>query len=401
MAASLKIGRIFGIPIHLHVTFLIILPLFVWVFSEGTTRILGLALGFGNLETGWDVRYAFGTVAAIAFFAAILAHELAHSWTAIRYGVRIKSITLMLFGGVASMEEMPKKPGQELTMAFAGPLTSLSIGLGCYAGGQILTFLPHGSIVAEGTIILLSLMAFYNVLLAGFNLLPAFPMDGGRMLRSYLATRMPYLEATRKAARTGRYIAIAMGIFGIFTFQIFLILIAFFVYVGAQEEEQATVITDSLEGLRVRQLMTDAVQVVHPDTSVQQLLELMFATHHMGFPVVDLGIVGVVTLTDAQKVQKDAAAVTRVKDIMTRDVVSVSPDTDAAQALKVMSERRIGRLIVVDHGRLVGIVTKKDFLRAVDIMLARKKGLAWQYYPPGQVPPPPPPPPPSPPAASG
>ena len=222
-------------------------------------------------------------------------------------------------------------------------------------------------------------------------------MDGGRMLRSYLATRMSHLEATRKAAKTGRIMAIAMGIIGIFTFQIFLILIAFFVYVGAQEEEQATVVADSLEGLRVRQLMTDVVQVVHPDTTIQQLLDLMFSTHHMGFPVVDYGVVGIVTLTDAQKVPKETAPHRKVRDIMTREVVSVHPDMDASQALKLMTERKIGRLLVMDGRRLAGIVTKKDFLRAVDIMLARRQGSAWQYVPPGQAPPPPP----SPPAASG
>jgi len=397
MAASIKIGRILGIPIHLHITFLIILPLFAWVFSENTTRLLGFELGFGGLDAGWETKYAFGTAAAIIFFATILAHELAHSWTAIRYGVRIKSITLMLFGGVASLEDMPKKPGQELTMAFAGPFTSLSIGLGSYAGMTLLNMLSYDSVVFEGTIVLLGLMAFYNILLAGFNLLPAFPMDGGRMLRSYMATKMSHLEATRKAAKAGRYIAIAMGVIGIFTFQIFLILIAFFVYVGAREEEQATVIMDSLEGLRVRQLMTDVVQVVHPDTTIQQLLDLMLATHHMGFPVVDYGVVGIVTLTDAQKVPKETVPHRMVRDIMTRDVVSVHHDTDASQALKIMTGKNIGRLLVMDGDRLVGIVTKKDFLRAVDIMLARRQGSAWQYVPPGQAPPPPP----NPPAASG
>ena len=397
MAASIRIGRIFGIPIYLHVTFLIILPLFVWVFSEGTSSVLGLTLGFGDLDASWETRYAFGTAAAIIFFAAILAHELAHSWTAIRYGVRIKSITLMLFGGVASLEDMPKGPRQELVMAFAGPFTSLSIGLGSYAAMILLGLLSYDSVFFEGTAVLLGLMAFYNVLLAGFNLLPAFPMDGGRMLRSYLATRMSHLEATRKAAKTGRVMAIAMGIIGIFTFQIFLILIAFFVYVGAQEEEQATVVADSLEGLRVRQLMTDVVQVVHPDTTIQQLLDLMFSTHHMGFPVVDYGVVGIVTLTDAQKVPKETVPHRKVRDIMTREVVSVHPDMDSAQALKLMTERKIGRLLVMDGSRLAGIVTKKDFLRAVDIMLARRQGSAWQYVPPGQMPPQPP----SPPTASG
>lgn len=388
----------FGIPIYLHLTFIIILPLFAWVFSNGTGELLGITLGFGNLRTDDLTRYMFGTFSAVVFFGTILAHELAHSYLAQRYGVRIKSITLMLFGGVASMEEVPRAPGQELRMAFAGPLTSLAIGAASYGGMLLVEAIGSNADVVQGTAILLGLMAFYNVLLAGFNLIPAFPMDGGRVLRSYLASRMSHVDATRKAARVGRILAIAMGFFGVITLNIWFILIAFFVYIGASEEEQATVISDSLEGLTVRQLMTDQVQVVHPSMSVQQLLDLMFYTRHMGFPVVDNGLVGIVTLQDTHRVPKEHMPFARVADIMTREVITVSPNLDASQAMRVMSERNIGRLVVLEGGRIVGIVTKKDFLRAVDIAEARRRGVPLSYM--QQLGSPPPPPPPSPPAAS-
>jgi len=396
MSASLRIGRIFGIPIFIHITFLVILPLFVWVFSEGTGSMLGITLGFGDLDVSPMVRYAFGTAAAAIFFATILTHELAHSYLAMKYGVRIRSITLMLFGGVASMEEMPKAPGQELKMAFAGPLSSLVIGAGSYALMLLLDASSTATIV-QGLAILFGLIAFYNVLLAGFNMIPAFPMDGGRVLRSYLASRMSHLEATRKAAKVGRYMAIGMGFFGLITFNIWLIMIAFFVYIGATDEEQATVISDSLEGLKVRQIMSDAVQVVHPDVSVHQLLDLMHATKHMGFPVVMGGLVGIVTITDTQKVPKDRLYFAKVGDIMTRQVVTVSPELNAADAFKLMNERKIGRLVVLHEGRLAGILTKKDLVRAVDLANARMRGQGPMFYPPPQVPPPPPP---SPPTAS-
>lgn len=388
MPASFRVGRILGIPIYLHLTFLLILPLFAYIFSAPPqdTRVLGIPMSFRGLEADLWVKYAFGTLAAVLFFVAILAHELAHSYVALRYGVRIRGITLMIFGGVSSMEELPRKPSQEWRMALAGPLTSLGIGVAAYGSMLALQRAGPGSVLLEGAVILLGLMAVYNVLLAGFNLIPAFPMDGGRLLRAFYASRMPYIEATRKAARIGRYFAIGMGVFGIF-YNFWFILIALFVYIGATEEEQATTIHESLQGLTVRQLMTSVVEVVHPDTTVQQLHELMLSTRHMGFPVVDGGLVGIVTLSDTHKVPRDRLHLARVKDIMTREVVTVPPDMEAARALALMTERRIGRLVVVEGGKMVGIVTRKDFLRAVEVMSAGLRGAPWgQQFPPPEPP---------------
>ncbi len=395
MSNSIKIGRVFGIPIYLHLTFLIILPLFVWVFSDGSARLLGITLGFGGLDTSVAVKYAFGTVAAVVFFATIVAHELAHSYMAIRYGVKIRSITLMLFGGVASMEEIPRQPGQELKMAAAGPMTSFAIGVSSYVAMVSVDFLDLGTVAAEGIEILLGIIAFYNVLLGVFNLVPAFPMDGGRVLRSFLATRMSHIDATKKAASIAKVLAAVMGVVGILSFNIFLIFIAFFVYMGAKEEEQATLITESLEGLTVRQLMTSPVQVVHPNMSVQQLLDIMLTTRRMGLPVVDQDLVGIVTLSDTNKVPKENARMAMVRDIMSLDVTTVGPDAPAAEAIKLMSKKSIGRLPVVDEGgTIVGMVTRKDFLRMVEIIEARRRGTAWgqpNWRDQQQRPPPPPP----------
>lgn len=378
MNSSIKIGRVFGIPIFLHLTFLIILPLFVWVFSEGNAKLLGITIGFGDLDVVVEVRYIFGTIAAIIFFATILAHELAHSYVAIRYGVKIRHITLMLFGGVASMEEIPRQPGQELKMAFAGPMTSLVIGMVAYLMMVVVDGLGSQAVEVEGVSILLGIIAFYNVLLAGFNLLPAFPMDGGRVLRSFLSSRMSHVEATKKAASVAKVLAAIMAFFGILSFNVFLIFIAFFVYVGAKEEEQATIISESLEGMTVGQLMTTGVQVVRPDMSVQQLLDMMLVTRRMGYPVVDNGLVGMVTLSDTNKVPKQEVHLRAVRDIMSTDVVTVPPELPASEALKIMAKRNISRLPVMDSsGSLIGIVTKKDFLRMVEIVEARKRGTAW------------------------
>jgi len=232
------------------------------------------------------------------------------------------------------------------------------------------------------------LMAIYNFLLAGFNMIPAFPMDGGRVLRAYFASRMSYIEATKKAARIGRYFAIAMGVFGIF-YNFWFILIALFVYIGATEEEQATTITESLQGLTVRDLMTREVQVVHPDMEVQKLHDMMLATRHMGFPVVDVDLIGIVTLSDTHKMPRDKLQSVRVRDIMTTQVVTVRPEEDAARALKLMTDRKIGRLVVTEDGRIAGIVTRKDFLRAIDTASARQGATRWgeQFQPSPPQPP--------------
>ena len=391
MSAAIRIGRIFGIPIYLHLTFLLILPLFAYLFSSppNQTSVFGIPLSFKDLDAALWVKYVFGTVAAIVFFVTILIHELAHSYLALRYGVRIRGITLMIFGGVSSMEEMPKKPGQEWRMAFAGPLSSLVIGVVAYLAMVVFEAFGPGSVLLDGVTILLGLTAVYNILLAGFNLIPAFPMDGGRLLRAFFASRMPYIEATRRAARIGRYFAIAMGIFGIF-YNIFFILIALFVYIGATEEEQATTISESLHGVQVRHVMSTQVEVVHPDTSVQQLHDLMLMTRHMGFPVVDRGLVGIVTLSDTHKVPRERYEHTMVRDIMAREVVTVPPDMDATKALYLMAEKRIGRLVVMDGSQIVGIVTQKDFLRTVDVMSARQQVTRWGQQFTQQPPPIPP-----------
>ncbi len=385
-----------GIPMKLHLTFIIILAFIVFLFYQNSSEILGITLGFGGLDTDWGTRVAFSAVAAVIFFITVIIHELAHSYVAMRYGVKIRSITLMIFGGIATMEEIPKKPRQELMMAAAGPLSSFAMGFVFYGSMQLLALIESNSIVLEGTLILLGLIAFYNVFLAAFNLLPAFPMDGGRVLRSALATRMSHLQATKKAAAVGRFCAIAMGVFAIWLgFDIILIAIAIFIYFAGRDEEQATIINDSLEGMNVMGLMSTDVKVVHPDTSVQQLIDLMYYTRHKGFPVVDRGLVGMVTLADTKKISMQTFPFARVRDVMISPAITVTPSTIAVDALKLMSEKKVDRLAVVNEsGSLVGVITREDFLRVVDIAAARKQRANWGS-PPGQVPPPPPPIPPT------
>jgi CBS domain-containing protein len=232
----------------------------------------------------------------------------------------------------------------------------------------ILTLIPSASISAFFT-----LSAYINLFLAVFNLIPAFPMDGGRIFRSFLARKMSYARATRVAAETGKMLAVMMGIFGIF-YSPWLILIAFFIYIGANEEEKLVMLEKLLGKYRVSDIMTTEVITVNPSTKVGELIELMLKKRHLGYPVVEDGkIVGIVTLQDVINVNPEV----EVREVMTREIVTISPSESAFQALKLMNERRIGRLPVVENGKLVGIISRSDLMRVAEI-LETLEVLGWK-----------------------
>lgn len=357
MKSSLEIGSIMGIPIKLHITFLLVLPMFAYVFA-----INPQPFGFQGVEPP-IIRYALSTLAAILLFASILLHELAHSYLAKRYGVNIESITLFLFGGVSAMEEMPRKSGQEAKMAFAGPLTSLIIGSICLFTYRYLIS-PNPMLSQNPAFLILWILGSMNIVLGIFNLLPAFPMDGGRVLRSFYARRMSYVKATQSAASVGKFFAILMAIFGILVGNLWFPLIALFIYVGASEEERSTQAEVAIENILVRDIMTKDVVSVAPSMSVEDLVKFMFEKKHMGYPVMEGGsLKGVVTFTDIERVPYLKRPVARVSDIMTRSLISVPPEAKASDVLKLISSRNIGRVLVVDNGSLVGILSRTDLVR--------------------------------------
>jgi Zn-dependent protease len=232
MKSSLKIGSVLGIPIKLHITLLLVLPIFAYFFA-----INSQPFGFDGVEPP-ITRNALSTLAAILLFATILVHELAHSYMAKRYGVYIYSFTLFLFGGITDMKEVPLKPGQEEWMVFAGPLTSLVIGSICIFMYKSLIFLIP-ALSQNPTYLILLILGYENIVLGVFNLLPAFPMDGGRMLRSFYARRMSYEKATYRATTIGKFFAILMAIFGIYIENFWIPLVALFIYISASGEERS------------------------------------------------------------------------------------------------------------------------------------------------------------------
>ncbi|MCX9025652.1 MAG: CBS domain-containing protein [Candidatus Methanoperedens sp.] len=370
MNTSIQIGKIMGIPIKLHITFLLILPVFAYYFSVNPAPF-----GFNDVQLS-IIRYALSLSAAISLFICVLLHELGHSAVAKKNGSNIQSITLFLFGGVSAMEEIPRNPKIEFKMALAGPSVSFLIGI--LLGIVYIVTKPADlsytaymflNISDNPYLRLIWLIGYINIILGIFNLLPAFPMDGGRVLRAWLAGRMPYIKATRTAAGIGKMFAIIMGIFGLLAGGIWFILIAFFIYIGASEEEKSTEVTVVLEGVKIRDIMSKNVTSVTSGMSVEELVDIMFRFKHMGYPVLDDSEVkGIVTFTDVQKVPKEERKKVKISEIMTKELITLREDDDAENAVKLMNVNNIGRIVITKEKQMVGIVSRTDILRSVQLL---------------------------------
>lgn len=359
MKSSFKLLEIWGIPIKIHISFLLILPIFAFVFATNEYFFAFL------LEEATLLAYGLGVILVLLFFFCILLHELGHSYVALKSGINISSITLMIFGGVSAMDEPKEDPNTELKLAIAGPAVSVVVGsILLLINWGLGLKLPLLVSVESVPAIMIGWLGYINLVLAGFNLIPAFPMDGGRVLRSLLAKKMPYIDATEKAAGVGKAFAFGLGLLGLLTFPqgIWFILIAAFIYIGASQEEQATKISGILKGKDVQELMTEEVITIKREDSLQNVVDLIRKKKHMGYPVIENNkLVGIVTFGDIQDVPIKERELKVVEDIMTREVETVNPTMDAYEALKVMSRNGVGRLPVVEDEELVGILSRSDF----------------------------------------
>jgi len=367
---GIRVGRVAGIPIQFNWTFLIVLPVFAWLISRQVGRLvdpLNELLGLGIAPSavgGGPVPLVLGGAAAVGLFVSVLLHEFGHSLVALRYGYGIESITLWLLGGVAQFEDNPDEWRAEFVIAIMGPVVSVALGVGFGAVALAVSLPP-----AVGFVV--GYLALMNVVLAVFNMLPGFPMDGGRVLRALLASRYSYPKATKIAADVGKLFAFLMGFAGVLSQDWLLVGLALFVYVAASGEAQQTAIEAALEGVTVGDVMTpgDAVQTVSPTATVGDLLDRMVRERHTGYPVVDAGqVVGMVTLDDVQNIREVERDAYRVGDAMEREVLSVDPETDAVAALEAMQDRGVGRLVVVSDGDLVGLVSRTDLMDAFEII---------------------------------
>lgn len=346
--------RVLGIPLYLDFSFLLILPLLAFLIGSNLPVYLEL---FGlpqdpSLLQG-TLPFLLGLSAALGLFTSVLLHELGHALVARRFGIATKRITLWLLGGVAQMERIPREPKKELWIALAGPAVSFALALFFHLArteAGALGFLTH-------------YLALINLMLGLFNLLPALPLDGGRVYRALLALRKPYLQATRQALALSQAVAWALGLFGLVVFNPFLVLIAFFVYMASRAEGEAALLAQALSGLKVKNLMTPNPLVIPPSLSVQEALELALAHKVSGFPVVEEGrVLGVVGLEGLEGANPLAPVGHYLKEPLV-----LAPEEDALTALERMAERGYVRALVMEGDQLLGILSKTDLLRAFQI----------------------------------
>jgi len=367
MGPGWKIGRLAGIDLAIHPSWLVIAFLITYSLAESQ---------FPRQFPGWTTTQywlvAGGT--ALLFFGSVLAHELSHALVATRFGLKVDGITLFIFGGATSIDSDSRTPREEALIALAGPATSLAIGF-AFLGVDLVVTQPQLGALAGW-------LGVINIALGAFNLIPGFPMDGGRVLRALLwRLRGDRLVATRNAALVGRitaYLLIAIGVFialqpgGLFS-GIWLALIGWFLSNAAEATMAQAGIERSLRGVRVRDAMDLDPPAVSPNESVADLVqERMLRGEDRSFLVrhPDGGLAGVVTLKDVRGIAREEWPGARVTDIMTRyaELATIGPEEPLADALRLIQEREVGQLpVLADSDRVpVGMVTRRGILQLID-----------------------------------
>jgi Zn-dependent protease len=331
MKYSFKIASIWGIPIELHITFILLM---------GAVAVLS-----------YPSFYLFALI--LFLFVFVVLHELAHTFVARYYRIKVRKIVLYPIGGVSEIEEIPENPSIEWRLAIAGPLTSLLIGVILFTVSLITQIAaprtPIGaSLTTAGSLILD--LAVLNLFLGGFNLIPAFPMDGGRVFRALLAERMKFTDATKYAAYIGRLFGIAMVIFGIiYPTYLLLIVVGLFVYVGATEEAEQTIVSTTLARVRVSDLTCAEIGSVTPQTTLTDAMEVMFKSRYHDALVEKEGVYqGLVVWDELIKIKPEQRSNLRIEQLPIKRF-SVFKDESVLEAQKIMMRQRIDVMPVVDR----------------------------------------------------
>jgi Zn-dependent protease/predicted transcriptional regulator len=360
MSFSWRLGRIAGINVFVHWTFVILLGWIALIYYLPHHSVADAVLGVAFI---------------IALFGIVVLHELGHALAARRYGIATRDITLLPIGGVARLERMPEDPKQEIVVALAGPAVNvvlaailfvvLSLGAG---------FQDYGAVVQVGGHFLNQLL-WVNIVLAGFNLLPAFPMDGGRVLRALLAMRMDYAVATQRAARVGQAMALLFGFIGLL-YNPFLIFIALFVWQGAEAEAAFVQMRSALSHIPVANATVRDVRVLSPSDSLEHALEQTLISFQQDFPVVEDGrLVGLLTRNALMSALARHGRDIPVSDAMQREFVTADAREMLDAALLRLNRTSAQSLPVVSDGRLVGLVTPDSVSERVLIQEALRRSV--------------------------
>jgi Zn-dependent protease/CBS domain-containing protein len=355
MGWSLPIFRIAGIQLRIHVTFVLLIA---W-------------LAFGYYAQGGSPAAAEGVIFVLLLFLCVVLHEFGHALAAKAFGINTPDITLLPIGGVARLERMPEEPKQELLIAVAGPAVNVVIALGLFvAGGSFIN--PFVNPAAPERVGLVSQLLIINVLLVAFNLLPAFPMDGGRVLRALLATRMSYARATQIAATVGQGFAFVFGFIGLI-WNPFLIFIALFVYIGASQEAALAQMKDVSRRFPVSSAMVREFRTLPENATLEEAVDALLATSQHDFPVVDEtgNVAGVLTRHDLIAALRKNDPALRVGDVMRRNIPTVTTGTRFEEAFRIMQECNCPAVPVLDSmKRLVGLLTPENVTELMMIQSA-------------------------------
>jgi Zn-dependent protease/CBS domain-containing protein len=361
VSGAIRIATLRGIPIRLHYSFLLVLPLLAWLFGQAFRNAAETADVPPERVLGHPLAWGLGLV--VALFLSVLVHELAHSFYALRKGGQVSDITLMMIGGVSRITRMPEGPRQEALMAFVGPLTSLVLGG---------FFLAVYTLLVGARSFNLQFAVFYlgylNVFLGLFNLLPAFPMDGGRILRSLLTPRLGRVRATRVAGGFGKGFALLFGLLGLVGGNFLLLIIAFFVFMGAEGESREVLVQSLLTRVRVRELLVPRLASVEATDSLEEVALRMRTERRRALPVLENGyVVGLVTLAAVRQVPAVRRSQVRAREVAAA-VPALTPEATAWDALREMGQRRLPQLPVVQQdGTLVGTVSQDDVMRGLEL----------------------------------
>jgi Zn-dependent protease/predicted transcriptional regulator len=367
---SLSIGKVFGISIRLHYSWLVIFALVTWAMA---------ASYFPSMYPSWSLsmKIGAGLVTSLLFFGSVLAHELMHSIVALHEGIHIRSITLFILGGVSQMVGEPKTPQDEFRMAIAGPLTSFILGgifLGIFIALRNMT-----STTAQFMIAISYWLGYINIALGVFNLIPGFPLDGGRVFRSLLWWRSRNLQsATRIATAIGRGVGFAFifgGVWLIFTSNwlngIWLALIGWFLESAAVGSYRQMLLQDMLKGHVASEVMSRDCIVLSPDTTIEQLVnENILTTGRRCFPVVtNSRVVGLVTIHNIRAIPRELWNIRTVEEVMTplENIKSVRLDENLFSVLQILIENDINQIPVVEDHSVVGLIGRDNILSFIDV----------------------------------
>ena len=340
-----KLGTFAGIDVYVHATFLLLIG---WI-------------GYSYwLQYGTIAKVVEGILFILALFLCVVLHEYGHALTARRYGIKTRDITLYPIGGVARLERLPDKPIEELWVALMGPAVNVVIAALLF----VVLYLSGGLAqitnltVASGSFLMRLMLV--NISLVVFNLLPAFPMDGGRVLRALLAMRMDYVRATQVAATIGQGMAFLFGLAGLFG-NTFLLFIALFVWIGASQEASMVQMRNSIGGIPVTNVMQTKFEILSPSDRLDRVVNLILAGSQQDFPVVENGqFVGMLTRDDFIRALSQHGQDTPVAEVMRRNVSSVDSHDMVETALMRLQESGAKTLPVMHNGRFVGLVTSEN-----------------------------------------